>query len=152
MYDEFFFFFFFIYLFIILQKISRPIKRKMLFFYSGISNDSPIDKFQSLNCRLRDFVCADAGQYMVNIANEGLKADVVIMDPPRAGSDVKFLKSVIRLNPRKVVYISCNPETCARDILFLSKNKYKVRKIQPVDMFPHTEHVETVVLMSKANT
>ncbi len=99
-----------------------------------------------------DFVCADAGQYMVNIANEGLKADVVIMDPPRAGSDVKFLKSVIRLNPRKVVYISCNPETCARDILFLSKNKYKVRKIQPVDMFPHTEHVETVVLMSKANT
>ena len=99
-----------------------------------------------------DFVCADAGQYMVNIANEGLKADVVIMDPPRAGSDVKFLKSVIRLNPRKVVYISCNPETCARDILFLSKNKYKVRKIQPVDMFPHTEHVECVVLMSKANT
>ena len=95
-----------------------------------------------------DFVCADAGQYMVNIANEGLKADVVIMDPPRAGSDVKFLKSVIRLNPRKVVYISCNPETCARDILFLSKNKYKVRKIQPVDMFPHTEHDKRFVKLA----
>ncbi len=96
-----------------------------------------------------DFVCADAGRYMVDIAEQGLPADVVIMDPPRAGSDVKFLKSVIKLNPRKVVYISCNPETCARDVLFLLKNKYKVRKIQPVDMFPHTEHVECVVLLSK---
>ncbi len=96
-----------------------------------------------------DFVCADAGRYMVDIAEEGLTADVVIMDPPRAGSDIKFLKSLVKLSPRKVVYISCNPETCARDVLFLSKNKYKVRKIQPVDMFPHTEHVECVVMLSK---
>ena len=99
-----------------------------------------------------DFVCADAGRYMVNLAEENLKADVVIMDPPRAGSDIKFLKSVVKLSPAKVVYISCNPETLARDLMFLSKNKYKVRKIQPVDMFPHTEHVETVVLMSRKDT
>lgn len=96
-----------------------------------------------------DFVCADAGRYMVNLAEENLKADVVIMDPPRAGSDIKFLKSVVKLSPAKVVYISCNPETLARDLMFLSKNKYKVRKIQPVDMFPHTEHIETVVLLSR---
>lgn len=101
------------------------------------------------NIKNIDFVCADAGRYMVDIADEGLTADVVIMDPPRAGSDIKFLKSLVKLNPRKVVYISCNPETCARDVLFLSKNKYKVRKIQPVDMFPHTEHVECVVMMSR---
>ena len=96
-----------------------------------------------------DFVCADAGKYMVNLAEEKLKADVVIMDPPRAGSDIKFLKSVVKLSPKKVVYISCNPETLARDLMFLSKNKYKVRKIQPVDMFPHTEHIESVVLLSR---
>lgn len=96
-----------------------------------------------------DFVCDDAGRYMVNLAEEGLKADVVIMDPPRAGSDVKFLKSLVTLSPRKVVYISCNPETLARDLMYLSKNKYKVRKIQPVDMFPHTEHIECVVLLTK---
>jgi 23S rRNA (uracil1939-C5)-methyltransferase len=101
------------------------------------------------NIKNIDFVCADAGRYMVDIADEGLSADVVIMDPPRAGSDIKFLKSLVKLNPRKVVYISCNPETCARDVLFLSKNKYKVRKIQPVDMFPHTEHVECVVMLSR---
>lgn len=101
------------------------------------------------NIKNIDFVCADAGEYMVNLANENLSADVVIMDPPRAGSDVKFLKSLVKLNPKKVVYVSCNPETLARDLTFLSKNKYKIRKIQPVDMFPHTEHVETVVLLSK---
>lgn len=96
-----------------------------------------------------DFVCADAGKYMVDIASEGLKADVVIMDPPRAGSDIKFLRSVVTLSPKKVVYVSCNPETLARDLMYLSKNGYKVRKIQPVDMFPHTEHVECVVLLTK---
>ncbi|MGN0489765.1 MAG: 23S rRNA (uracil(1939)-C(5))-methyltransferase RlmD [Ruminococcus sp.] len=96
-----------------------------------------------------DFVCADAGKYMVGLAKENLKADVVIMDPPRAGSDINFLKSVVKLSPKKVVYISCNPETLKRDLTYLSKNKYRVRKIQPVDMFPHTEHIECVVLMSK---
>lgn len=96
-----------------------------------------------------DFVCADAGKYMVGLAEENLKADVVIMDPPRAGSDINFLKSVAKLSPKKVVYISCNPETLKRDLTYLSKNKYKIRKIQPVDMFPHTEHVECVVLMSR---
>ena len=96
-----------------------------------------------------NFVCADAGKYMVDIACEGLKADVVIMDPPRAGSDIKFLRSVVTLSPKKVVYVSCNPETLARDLMYLSKNGYKVRKIQPVDMFPHTEHVECVVLLTK---
>lgn len=96
-----------------------------------------------------DFVCEDAGRYMVGLAEEGLSADVVIMDPPRAGSDLNFLRSLIKLSPRKVVYVSCNPETLRRDLIFLSKNKYKVRKIQPVDMFPHTEHVECVVLLTK---
>lgn len=96
-----------------------------------------------------DFICADAGRYMVGLAEQRLKADVVIMDPPRAGSDINFLKSVVKLSPKKVIYISCNPETLKRDLTYLSKNKYKVRKIQPVDMFPHTEHVETVVLLTK---
>ena len=74
------------------------------------------------------------------------------MDPPRSGSTVKFLKSVVKLAPKTVVYVSCNPETLARDLMFLVRNGYKVKKIQPVDMFPHTNHVETVVLLSKLNT
>lgn len=95
------------------------------------------------------FHCADAGKFMVEAARAGEEADVVIMDPPRAGSDVNFLSSVIALAPKKIVYISCNPETQARDLAYLTRNGYKCRKIQPVDMFPHTSHVETVCLLSR---
>lgn len=94
-----------------------------------------------------EFYTADASDFMVEMAAAGEKADVVIMDPPRAGSDERFMKSVITLSPERVVYVSCNPETLARDLKFFAKNGYGVRKIQPVDMFPHTEHVETVVLL-----
>lgn len=95
------------------------------------------------------FFNADAGEFMKEMASESRKSDVVIMDPPRAGSSPEFLHSVVKLQPEKVVYVSCNPETLARDLFFLTKNGYKVSKIQPVDMFPHTEHVETACLMSR---
>ena len=96
-----------------------------------------------------EFRQGDAGEFMVKMAENNQKADVVFMDPPRAGSDVKFLSSVVKLNPKKVVYISCGPDTLARDLKYLTKHGYQVKKIQPVDMFPFCDHVETVVLMSK---
>ncbi len=91
------------------------------------------------------FYNADAGEFMVEAAKAGEKVDVVIMDPPRSGSSKEFLSSLVTLSPEKAVYISCNPETQKRDLAYLVKNGYKVKKIQPVDMFPHTLHVETVV-------
>lgn len=95
-----------------------------------------------------EFYCADAGEFMRGMAEDGGSADTVIMDPPRAGSDKKFLSSVLRLAPKKIVYISCNPETLRRDLFYLTRDKkYRVRRIQPVDMFPFTEHVECVVSM-----
>lgn len=96
-----------------------------------------------------EFLQGDAGEAMVAMAARGAKTDVVFMDPPRAGSDEKFLSSVVKLAPKKVVYISCNPETLERDLKYLTKHKYEVKKIQPVDMFPFTEHVESVVLLSQ---
>ena len=95
------------------------------------------------------FVCTDAGEFMLGMKEQGEKCDVLFMDPPRAGSDKKFLSCAIALSPEKIVYISCNPETQQRDLFYLIKNGYKVKKIQPVDMFPYTSHVETVVLMTK---
>jgi 23S rRNA (uracil1939-C5)-methyltransferase len=95
------------------------------------------------------FFCADAGKFMVAMAEEREKVDIVLMDPPRAGSDLNFLRSVVTLSPEKVVYISCNIETQARDLTFLCKNGYKVKKLQPVDMFPHTNHVESIALLSR---
>ena len=97
------------------------------------------------------FYAADAGEFMSAMAEEGERADVVLMDPPRAGSDERFLSSLVALSPEKVVYISCNPQTQERDLRFLTGHGYQVKAIQPVDMFPHTNHVETVVLLSKLN-
>ena len=96
------------------------------------------------------FYCADAGEFMLRRKAEGVTSDVVIMDPPRAGASKQFLHCLVQAAPKKVVYVSCNPETQQRDLLYLVKNGYKVKKIQPVDMFPHTEHVETVTLITRA--
>lgn len=94
------------------------------------------------------FVQKDAGEFMAALAVAGESADVVFMDPPRAGSDERFLTSLLKLAPSKVVYISCGPATLARDLDFLTKRGYQVKKIQPVDCFCFTEHVETIVLLS----
>ena len=100
-------------------------------------------------CRNVRYVNEDAGEFMVREASSGKKYDVVFMDPPRAGSDKAFLDSVAKLNVPKLVYISCNPETLARDIEYISKKGYRVTKCTPVDMFPWTEGIETVVLLSQ---
>ena len=94
------------------------------------------------------FFQGDAGEFMEAMAAEGNSMDVLFMDPPRAGSDEKFMASAVKMGPEKIVYISCNPETLARDLKYLTKKGYQVKKIQPVEMFAFTEHVETVVMLS----
>lgn len=91
----------------------------------------------------------DAGNFIVGMAQEKHSVDVVFMDPPRSGSDVKFLSSLVKLKPKKIVYISCNPVTQERDLKYLTKYGYTVKEIQPVDMFPHTFHVECIALIEK---
>ncbi|MBR4027953.1 MAG: 23S rRNA (uracil(1939)-C(5))-methyltransferase RlmD [Lachnospiraceae bacterium] len=95
------------------------------------------------------FINDDAGQYMVSMAEHNEKADVVIMDPPRSGSDEAFLFSVVKLAPKRVVYVSCNPETLARDLKYLVRKGYEVVEATPYDMFPFTEHVECVCLLNR---
>lgn len=95
------------------------------------------------------FFQGDAGEFMVQMAQKGEKADVVFMDPPRAGSTETFMGALIKLEPKRVVYVSCEPETLARDLGYLTRHGYQVKKIQPVDMFPFTEKLENVVLLSK---
>lgn len=91
----------------------------------------------------------DAGKFMVGMAKQGEKADVVFMDPPRAGSTEEFLSSVVTLSPEKVVYISCNPETQKRDLEYLTKHGYRAEVAWPFDLFPWTEHTETICLLSR---
>ena len=110
-----------------------------------------------------DFYQNDAGRFMVQLAEAGEKVDVVFMDPPRSGSTEEFLDAVLRLGPARIVYISCNPETLARDLEYLTsggkqqkekgkpgrKSGYQVVEMTPVDMFPFTDDIETVALLSK---
>lgn len=91
----------------------------------------------------------DAGRFMTGMAEAGERADVVFMDPPRAGSDEAFLSSVVHLSPARIVYISCNPETQARDLAYLTKHGYRAQGAWPYDMFPFVNHVETVALLVK---
>ena len=93
----------------------------------------------------------DAGKFMVQMASQNAHADVVFMDPPRSGSTEEFMDAVSILNPDRVVYVSCNPETLARDLAYFKKKGYKAEKAWAVDQFPMTGHVETVCLLSKLN-
>lgn len=90
------------------------------------------------------FFCADAGEAAERFASEGIKPDVIILDPPRKGCDNATLAAVVKMAPRRVVYVSCNPATAARDAKWLSENGYKAEQVQPVDLFPRTKHVEAV--------
>lgn len=101
------------------------------------------------NCNNVRFIAADAGEFMVKLAKDkaAVKPDVVFMDPPRSGSDDKFLNSVAQLAPKKIVYISCNPVTQKRDINVLKKKGYRVEKMQAVDCFCHTWHVENIAML-----
>ena len=95
------------------------------------------------------FFCADAGQAATQLAAEGLHPDIVMLDPPRKGCDEATLSAVVRMAPRRVVYVSCNPATAARDAAWLEQNGYHAEKVQPVDLFPRTKHVEAVLLLTK---
>ena len=97
------------------------------------------------------FYNADAGEFMVKLAEQKKKVDVVFMDPPRAGSDEAFLSSVVKLAPKKVVYVSCNPETLARDLKYLKKHGYTAGDCQPIDLLPFTKHVESIVVLTRKN-
>ena len=95
-----------------------------------------------------EFVCADATEWMMQQADK-LRPDVIFLDPPRAGSTPECIAAVAKMNPRRIVYVSCDPETLARDIVLFGRNGYRARRCLPIDLFPHTKHVETVCLLSK---
>ncbi|MCD8006464.1 MAG: 23S rRNA (uracil(1939)-C(5))-methyltransferase RlmD [Oscillospiraceae bacterium] len=98
-----------------------------------------------------EFIAGDAGTVAERLSEKGEKPDIVIVDPPRRGCDAETLSAVVKMSPKKLVYISCNPATCARDLNALAKSGYDLVRYKPFDMFPRTAHVETVALMSKTN-
>ena len=120
---------------------ARNAKRVISVEINKFAHKNAIENAKRNNINNIEFICDDAGKFISNYDED---IDVLIMDPPRSGSDETFLSTVINKQIKKVIYISCNPETLARDIAYLSKY-YEVNYVQPVDMFPMTAHVETIV-------
>ncbi|EHJ7845264.1 23S rRNA (uracil(1939)-C(5))-methyltransferase RlmD [[Clostridium] innocuum] len=129
--------------------VSRFVKQVI-----GVEINGDAVKDARINAKINQinnirFVCDDAGRYMSRLAAEKKRLDVVIMDPPRSGSSEEFIKSLVRMKPSQVLYISCNPQTQIRDLQVFERMGYRVQgEMVPVDLFPHTVHVETIVLLS----
>lgn len=94
----------------------------------------------------------DAGRFLMEMAASEARADVVLMDPPRGGSSEEFLAAVARMAPARVVYVSCNPETLARDLGYMTKNGYRAERAVAVDLFPFTNHVEVVCCLQRVSS
>ncbi len=95
------------------------------------------------------FICADAPAAAEQLRKEGIAPDVVVLDPPRKGCGEELVKTIKKMNPKRVVYVSCDPATLARDLKFFAENGYETKEVTPCDMFPRTAHVESVVLLAK---
>lgn len=101
------------------------------------------------NCHNAEFILGDAAEKLPELLSQGIQPDVVIVDPPRAGCEQKVLQAIADVKPKRIVYVSCNPASLARDLAYLAERDYKALAAQPVDMFPMTSHVETVVSLSQ---
>ena len=115
-----------------------------------VENNIQMARRNARNNKLEaEFICDDATRYMQALAKDGQNFDVIILDPPRAGSTPTFLKATAQLAQKKIVYVSCNVVTQARDLKVLLDSGFAIERVTPVDMFPHTKHVESVVALSR---
>ncbi len=101
------------------------------------------------NIQNAEFICADASLAATDLTKKKTRPDAVIIDPPRKGCDSSVIDAICTMSPKRVVYVSCDPETLARDLALFKEKGYITEEVTPVDMFPRTQHVETVVLMSQ---
>ena len=120
----------------------------------GVESVEPAVKDAVENAKLNgienvEFICGEAETVVPEMYGKGIRADVVVLDPPRKGCERVLLDTVVRMEPEKIVYVSCNPATLARDLKILAEEGYVAEEVQPVDMFPHTYHVEAIVLLQR---
>ena len=120
----------------------------------GVELNADAVRDAKLNARVNgaenaEFYKGDAAAFMEAMAERGERPDALVMDPPRAGSSARFIRAAVKAAPERIVYVSCEPETLARDLALFTRSGYRVRRIQPVDMFPHTNHCEVVASLTR---
>ena len=114
--------------------------------------EDAIQNAERNNIKNARFICDDAAGAAQTLLKEGIKPDIIVVDPPRKGCEPELLQTIADMAPKKIVYVSCDPATCARDIKALTKQGYTLTEYTPLDMFPRTAHVETIVLLQRQNT
>ena len=135
----------------IAQLIAKTTKNKVIgvdLVESAISNaknNAEKNKFKNIH-----FFCDDVGKFLLNHPEYQDKIHTIIIDPPRAGIAPKALRKVIRLNAKKIIYVSCNPSTQARDLFTLNEMGYELEKCTLVDQFPHTAHIESIMVFNQS--
>ena len=129
--------------------MSEYVRKVISVEINPVSVKNAIQNARINNIKNVRFYHEDATQFIKNLVSDQMAIDIVLVDPPRMGLEPSFIDAMLELKPKKMVYISCDPTTLARDIKLLTANHYEIKRIQPVDMFAQTFHVETVVLLSK---
>lgn len=129
--------------------MSEYVKKVISVEINPVSVKNAIQNARINNIKNVRFYHEDATQFIKNLVSDQMAIDIVLVDPPRMGLEPSFIDAMLELKPKKMVYISCDPTTLARDIKLLTANHYEIKRIQPVDMFAQTFHVETVVLLSR---
>ena len=126
-------------------------KAKQVYAMEIVPDAIEVDKENAANNQIDNvvFEVGAAEEVMPKWAEAGIKADVIVVDPPRKGLDAAFIEAAVAVNPERIVYVSCNPATLARDLRILADNGYEATQAQPVDLFPQTLHVETVVALTR---
>ncbi|PKL00988.1 MAG: 23S rRNA (uracil(1939)-C(5))-methyltransferase RlmD [Tenericutes bacterium HGW-Tenericutes-1] len=128
--------------------MSEYVKKVISVEINPISVKNAIQNARINNIKNVRFYHEDAAQFIKNLVSDNIAIDIVLVDPPRAGLEPSFIDAMLELRPKKMVYISCDPTTLARDIKLLTAVQYEIKRIQPVDMFAQTFHVESITLLS----
>ena len=115
-------------------------------------SSSIIEQLQKEPSLIRYTLCADAKEAAARFAAEGKRFDVIVVDPPRKGCDLATLNAIVEMAPPRLVYVSCNAATLARDLKILEEKGFKTQSATPVDLFPRTHHVESVALLTRSTT
>ncbi len=128
--------------------IANQAKKVYGIEYIKAATEDAIENAKLNNINNAEFITGKAEEVFPDLMSKGIKGNKVVVDPPRKGCEPEVLEAIVKLNPERVVYVSCNSTTMARDVKYLLDNGYEVKKVQPVDMFPHTAHVESIILMT----
>ena len=124
--------------------VINPVVVRIMDAVENARNNAAMNGIQNA-----EFYCTTSEQGITEVLGKGTRPNVIITDPPRSGCEKKTIETILEMAPEKIIMVSCNPSTLARDLKLLCNGGYTIHRVVPLDMFPRTFHVETVVLLTR---